>query len=337
LFISVSFLFFRRILYAPSRRRMQAELRHGRLSAIMAAMNLLPHCAWPFNPNFPNVISLVELANDKGLLGQALRQYKQFLSAAEKWAEQDYEYQERHEDPKRLPMTDPWSYLLKLRDVPGTHRAIFRAAQSQLPALRRLIRMAEGVATLKTDWYQVAIEARDRGEKWAYHYAMSKVAAERALNPLVQKDVQAQNDPELVKQMELVQNDRRRQLIKRGKRDELERPKMSSWREYRNSSTVPVLLVESWVRLGINGLPGLMFWRNEAIADFLQLRLGRTETDLPPAETKKVRQRLGLIPASKNNHFVWSIRNKQNPEEKRIVEGLQRNGALAFKDTMPSG
>jgi hypothetical protein len=32
------FLFFRRILYAPSRRGMQVNLRHGRLSAIMAAM-----------------------------------------------------------------------------------------------------------------------------------------------------------------------------------------------------------------------------------------------------------------------------------------------------------
>jgi hypothetical protein len=107
--------------------------------------------------------------------------------------------------------------------------------------------------------------------------------------------------------------------------------------EFREQSKLPVLLVEWWVRQGANGAPGFMFWRNEAAAEFLCLRLNRTPADLPPAEIKKVRQRLGLIPASKNHHLIWSIVIKRNADGNRTLEGLQRSGASVFKGTIPPG
>jgi hypothetical protein len=91
---------------------------------------------------------------------------------------------------------------------------------------------------------------------------MSKVAAERALNPLVRKDVRAENNPELLKEMELVRKHRRRQLIKRSERDKVDRPKTwpELWMEFRKNNRRLVLLVEWWVSCGVDDVPGLMFW-----------------------------------------------------------------------------
>ena len=56
-YFGIVFCFFRRFRYAPKCQRMQAELRHRCLSAIMAAVNQPQQIAWPFNPNFPKAFS----------------------------------------------------------------------------------------------------------------------------------------------------------------------------------------------------------------------------------------------------------------------------------------
>ena len=89
-----------------------------------------------------------------------------------------------------------------------------------------------------------------------------------------------QNDPELLKQMECLWNKRQAQLVHRGKGNEVRQPKQwPSWREFRKQNALVVVLVEWWVRCGTNGVPGLMFWRNEALTKFLKLHLDQSNLD----------------------------------------------------------
>jgi len=67
------------------------------------------------------------------MIGQELRRCENwFLEAADKDAEWRAGYQEKHQDPNRLPFPDPWQFLLDAPAVPPNLKKVFRAAQSQL-------------------------------------------------------------------------------------------------------------------------------------------------------------------------------------------------------------
>jgi hypothetical protein len=273
---------------------------------------------------------LVALSRDTGLIGDVLRnQPQEFLRAADKWAEQNADYQEKHEDPNRLPFPDPWQFLLDAPVVPERDRAVFRAAQSQLPALRLLCRMARGAATLNKDWHQESIKARARKNEHRYNHAMSKIANAHVWNEFVQADVRKENNQELSEQMEYLQKKRRAQLIHHSKRDVIEQlKKWPSWKELRQKNQLPVILVEWWVRCEVNGAPGLMFFRNEALTEFLKFWLD--QKNLTPATVKKTRQQLGLIPVGNKKHFVWDYSTKATDGNKVKSIGWQKNGQKAF-------
>jgi hypothetical protein len=273
--------------------------------------------------------SLVHLASDEGLIGQVLGHYpEEILRAADKWADQDADYAERHEDPNRLPFPDPWQFLIDAPAVSKRDRAVFRAAQSQLAALRHLIHIAEGIATLNTDWYQESIKARAKGNQAGYNHAVRKVADGHVIHARVQEDVRKQNNPEMLKQMELLWSKRRAQLVHRGKGAEVKQPKpWPTWDEFRIQNRLPVSLVEWWVR-GPNDAPGLMFFRNEALTEFLKFYLD--QQNLTVAAVKKARQKLSLIPVGEKKHFVWDYSIKPNGNYCWISVGYQRNGENAF-------
>ena len=285
--------------------------------------------------------SIIELAHDRGLIGDVLRKCPEWIwRAADKSAEQDADYLVRHNDPDRLPLPDPWRFLLGLRDVSEWDQFVFRAAQSQLVAFRHLGRMRMGIASLDTDWQQEAIHPRTTGNAVQANHASNKVA-----NGLWQfeKVLEALHDhtkdrPKLLDNARRWQEQRRRQLVHHGEWDDSQTTKRwPSYSEFRDQNKVPVLLCEWWVRQGVNGTPGFMFWRNEATTDFLQLWSGLPPTALPPADIMKIRQRLGLVPVSKDNHFVWNIRVNSNADGTRTIEGIQRNGAFAFSGDIPTG
>lgn len=275
--------------------------------------------------------SLVELSRDSGPIGQVLRRYPEWmLRAADKWAEQDFDYQKKHQDQNRLPLLDPWQFMLCARAVSSIDKAVFRAAQSQLPALRHLIHIAEGIATLKTDWYQVAVNAQAKGDKRGFNHAMRKILNGHVLKERVQRDVAMQNNPELTEQIGQLQKARRTQLVHRGERDKIEQLKQwPSWKEFGRNTRLPVVLVEWWVRCGVNGVPGMMFWRNEALTKFLKVYLD--QTNLPPETVKKTRQQLGLIPVSEKKYIVrdFSITTKSSGD--REIRGFWRNGQQSFR------
>lgn len=273
--------------------------------------------------------SLVELAEDKGLIGQVLRPYQEFLRAADKWAEQNAESAKKHNDPNRLPLPDPWQFLIDAPAVSSESKKVFRAAQSQLGALRHLIHIAQGIATLNKDWYEELIRARTLGDKVGYDHAAGKIADGHIIHAQVQEDVRKQNDPELVRQMDRLWQKRRAQLVHRGQGKQVNQPKRwPSWDGFRKQNGLPVVLVEWWVRCGRGGIPGLMFWRNEALTKFLKLHLDQVNLSAP--SIKKVRQQLGLLGVGDKDHFVWDVSVEANSAGRLEINGCGRDGKLSF-------
>ena|SRR6185437_1591454 len=128
--------------------------------------------------------------------------------------------------------------------------------------------------------------------------------------------------------MEFLLKNRRAQLIHHGKKDKIEQlKKWPSWSEFRKHNQLPVAIVELWVRCEINSVPGLMFWRNEALTKFLKVHLDNS--NINSQMVKKVRQQLGLIPVGDKEHFVWDF-SVQSRNGKREIEGHQRNGKRSF-------
>jgi hypothetical protein len=268
--------------------------------------------------------NLVELAKDNGTIGHALRTYPNwFLQAADKDAEWKTDYQRKHQDPNRLPFPDPWQFLLDAPAVSPNLKIVFRAAQSQLKALPRLARIALGEATLNTDWIKEMEKAKN---KQTFMRAANKVAAARAKYDLFKTLIQSPDvDPQFrqwgQRQIEKAQKERR----KRGKGKKIKPLPRGS--EVRNEHKRICALIHWWVR-GPNDAPGLMFFRNEALTEFLKIYLDNK--NLSPAAVKKTRQKLGLIPASNKNHFVWNYSFKATDGEKVKSVGRQRNGKNAF-------
>ena len=268
--------------------------------------------------------NLVELAKDKGTIGQELRRCPNwFLQAADKDAAWKTDYQRKHQDPNRLPFPDPWQFLLDAPAVSPNLKTVFRAAQSQLKALLRLSRIAHGEATLNTDWLTKMEKARNTRE---FMHAANKVAAARAkydlFNTLIQsRDVDPQFRQWGQQRIEKSQKERR----KRGKGKNFKPLPRGS--EVRNEHKLMCALIDWWVR-GPNDAPGLMFFRNEALTEFLMIYLHNK--NLSPSAVKKDRQRLGLIPASNKNHFVWNYSIKATDRENLKSIGRQRNGKNAF-------
>jgi hypothetical protein len=270
--------------------------------------------------------SLIALSKEQGLIGHVLRRYPEWLlREADRRAEQTSDHRRRHQEPGRLPLPDPWRLLLDAPAVSLPDKVLFLAAQSQLPAMQHLIHIAEGIATLNTDWYQEAIDAGTIGDK----HAIAKVASVHVFNERVQKMVRAQKNAELLKQMEILLKQERKRLIHSGEKDKIERlKKWPSWEEFREHNKLPVILAEWWVRSGVNGAPGLMFWRNEALTNFLKIHLD--QTNISPLTVKKIRQQLGLIPVSEKNHFVWNVSIETDNAGKRNIKGFSRYGHQSF-------
>lgn len=290
------------------------------------ARALLQVCAMA--KSWHHISSLVELAKDRGLIGQILRYYDFALHAADKWAEENAENQEKQRDNHRLPFPDTWQYLIEAPVTSPVHTKVFRAAQSQLPALRHLSHMLQGFASLNKDWYQTGLMARKTGNKLLYNKAMGKVAAAIVLYEPVWQDVVRHGNVtvslDAKRRLEL----RRKQLIHRGLGNQAREPrKFPTWTEFRKAHRLPTALAFYWVRIGDTGLPGLMFWRNEALAKFLTFWTGQSDN---PAGVKKIRQNLGLILVESRNHPVWDV--ELEPLVKKVcrIKILQRNGETLF-------
>ncbi len=279
--------------------------------------------------------SIVELAEDKGPIGQVLRTLPAwFLREADRCAEQDGDYKERHRDPNRLPAPDPWQFFLDAPAVPKQSKAVFRAAQSQLVAWRHLLHMAQGFATRETDWHQEALEARKNGDKKREIHAAGKIADAMSQFAPVQADVRkhSKDRPELLPQMEHWLKKRRAQLVHRGERAKAEHAKeWPCWDEIRSRHPVECMLVEWWVRCGEGGVPGLMFFGNKALWQMLdELLPPPRKVTVTYRNVKAVRQNLKLIPINDQNSWVWTLNLNQSLSGEWRITGKQRSDEPAF-------
>jgi hypothetical protein len=272
---------------------------------------------------------LAELRRDGGLIGQVLSRYPDLIRPADSDAEWQFGYQQKHQDPKRLPLPDPWQFLLGSPAVTELDKAVFRAAQSQLKALRRLGAIARDEATLTTDWNEKLESAKSPK---SIRHTLNKLSAARARYDLFRAQAQNANDPTYREWVTQRVEQARRERIKRGEGNEAARvwpvPRLI---EARNGFKLLSKLVEWWVS-GPNEAPGLMFFRNEARTAFLKDWL--PDNNLTSAAVKKDYQRLKLVPAGAKNHFVWSYSAKPRSNGDWRSVGLQRDGKLAFEGTL---
>jgi hypothetical protein len=188
--------------------------------------------------------------------------------------------------------------------------------------------MLMGFATLNDDPHERAIKAKLMGDEAGYARGMARFVSLSVLYAPVQADVRAHaSNAEVIRQMELYLKERWKQLIHRGQGSSARRPPpWPTWREFASAHKLAYVLVSWWVCVpptavlkapGVGkgclvlqpGTPGLMFFRNEALTKFLQFALG--QENLTPAEVKKVRQRLKLIPVGDRRHLVWDVSVKR--------------------------
>jgi hypothetical protein len=290
----------------------------------------------------PFKVSVVELAQDKGWIGQALRQIPdELLREADRRAEQDACWQKKHNDPNRLPFTNPWQFFIGLPDGSPLLKKICRAAQSQIVAFRHISHLSMGIATANTDWQQVNSEARATGDKRRAEHAATKAA-----NALLQfnrceefRKEWVAHDPTLRAKREANAanwlKQRRAVLIHRCKRREADILKpLPQWATVRADFPLETLLSELWVRIDADGTPGLMFWRNEALT-----KLVLTLRQMPQTRfcnrgydyIKNFRQNLGLIPVSDSACLIWDVEISPRVQGGWPVKGMERNGNLVFQ------
>jgi hypothetical protein len=290
----------------------------------------------------PFKVSVVELTQDKGWIGQALRRIPdELLREADRRAEQDACWKEKHHDPNRLPFPDPWQFFIDLPDGSPLLKRICRAAQSQIVAFRQISRLAMGVATANTDWQQVNAAARAIGDNRRAAHAANKAAnalshfslSEEIRREWVESNPALQEGREADAANWLTQ--RRAALIHRGKRRAADTLKpLPRWATVRADFPLETLLSELWVRIDTDGTPGLMFWRNEALT-----KLVLTLRQMPQTRfcnrgydyIKNFRQNLGLTPVSDSDCMIWDVKIDPCAKGGWIVKGMERNGNLVFQ------
>jgi hypothetical protein len=284
--------------------------------------------------------SIVKLAQDNGWIGQALRQIPaEMLREANRRAEQDACSQKRHNDPNRLPFSNPWQSLLDLTpDGSPLLGKICRSAQSQLVAFRHISHLALGIATSNTDWQQECLAARGAGDKRRSDHAARKTANGLSRFNAAEdfRKEWIRGDPVRKESAEAWQRQRRVQLVHRQQRSEAETFKpLPRWQDIQTQFPVETLLTVLWVRIRKHGPPGLMFWRNTALT-----KLVLTLRQMPQARfcnrgydyVKNFRQNLGLIPVSDSGCMIWDVKIDACAKGGWIVKGMERNGNLVFQE-----
>lgn len=244
--------------------------------------------------------SVCEIAADAGLVGQALRRLPESLL--------------READKQ----TEPWKWLLSLPNMPKGFRQLFIAAQSQHEALHRIAEMARGGGSMENSWRKKLIEATKAGdikttlhaqEKvfasfWRYDHAELLLEAAKRESPAIETQVRNMADKFYEKA---------RRKLGRTKADVLAKPAVFA----RTTITQKIawIFVLGWLRVS-NGLPGLCFFTDSALTDFIGTLL--TISELPFDTVRKTRRLLGLkkaptfiYKARKNEKTGWIFLDRQ--------------------------
>jgi hypothetical protein len=209
--------------------------------------------------------------------------------------------------PDYFPIPDPWRILIDEPCVNPFQKQVFRAAQSFLVALKRLCRIAEGFATLNTDQLAELADAQEQGQTRRHKAISRKLAEKFVLSKFIRDETQAKGNLPEIAEANALHTARKKQLAHRSQsqRKAVDFNPMLAMRQIEKALALETFLVESWLCFPSGAMPGLMFWRNEAITQFWQFHTGQTQ--FTPDTAKKTRQRLGLLPVSHKSPFVWDV------------------------------
>jgi hypothetical protein len=277
-------------------------------------------------------VSLAQLARDRGYIGNVLRSLPpELIREADRYGAWKFELAEKAEDPNRLPLPDPWQFLLDAPCISAETKKVFRAAQSQIIGIQRLCRMALGVASLRTDWHKSAAKAKATKDKKAHLHAMGQVASALMRYEPLQSDLETQSklDEEFNRQFYYKRAEVRKNRAKRGRAREIAEPvPVPKWSDVRRQFPLETTMVDWWIQLATSGPPGFMFWRNEALTEFL-FALRKRNREKPHRNLgldfiKNKRQTLGLIPVEKHRHLVWDVKLESQQDGKWIITGWSR-------------
>jgi hypothetical protein len=108
---------------------------------------------------------LIGLSQSQSEIGRVLRQLPAWLlQEADRREQQDWEGHNRRQrhSGSPLPWPDPWQFLIDTQAdvIPREIKRVYRAAQSQLCAMKLLASIGLGTATLNNDWQDEAEKAQ---------------------------------------------------------------------------------------------------------------------------------------------------------------------------------
>jgi hypothetical protein len=229
---------------------------------------------------FPTV---QELAKDTGRIGMCLRRSgipDWVLKEADRW-------------------DDPWKFLAELPVIrtpaSRTYRRLFAAAQSQRQAMRRLVEIAYGAASIRTGWREKMMQASKAGNRKEQAHAKGKLLAgmwrlERGRRELSEK-TPAWFWAEVRTWGAAFDDKAARKIGGRTARQTRQEPTL----EDLQCNRVAYQLVCGWLQGGRKGCPGFCFCSDSAICELLRDLLKRPKLQLD--EVRKARQRLKLVQA----------------------------------------
>lgn len=276
-----------------------------------------------------DLVSVHALSQRLSPIGKILRSLPEWLlKEADRWAELDDAYRKRINEHRRYPVPDPWQHLLDAPAVSPNTKEVFRAAQSWLPGLKRLLHIATGYASLNTDWLEEALRAQASGDSRRRDRAWLKLVKKFARSKAIQQDPElpAEAIPWIKQSQAQI---RHRPRDQRGKAEGFD--PIVEIPEIKKRYPIEFTLVVCWLCFPKGNWPGLMFWSNKAITKFVFARKG--QGSLGCDYIKKIRQRLGLIPVSAKSPIVWDISIKRSRTGWLEITGQKRNGDAIFQGT----
>lgn len=250
--------------------------------------------ASPFNSSFTSPEPFSLLAEDGGAIGQILRGFsgaifpgngKELLREAARRESQG---------------DDPWEFLLGVPNIAPQDAQVFKAAQSQRTAWRRLLDTAHGWGNLRERCEQLTNRRPGTPVQPCERQLFSRMWRVRRWALL--------DDPELDNEMRLVLDqmgrEEEKKLRKRFGRARTEQPSSQGL----DANKRDYVLSRFWVRCGKGG-PGFMFFSSSAMTHYIHEML--CSPGLWPnhvEKVKKARQRLKLVLADEDNPFITSVR-----------------------------
>jgi hypothetical protein len=195
---------------------------------------------------------------------------------------------------------DPWGFLLGVPGMPREYAQVFKAAQSQRRAWRRLLDRSHGWGNFRERCEQLGDAPPGAPIRECQRQWFSRIWRVERWAMLDDPGL----DDETRAGLEQMANEEERKLVKRCGRGVLELP--AEGHSIGEDQTI-YTLVRHWVRCGEGG-PGLMFFSSPAMTHYIYELHNWPRWDDNVARVKKARRRILLTLADEDNPFIRGVK-----------------------------